>query len=153
MEEPINPYESPKSNPFELEETLEPVTVGKIIRLLNFFVDYIMQVILIMLVYFLFLIIGGESAAKTIESIPQFFLGLISLLLYYIVMEASTGRTVGKMVTGTKVVDEEGRTPTFGQVIGRTFARMIPFEALTFLGSETRGWHDSMSNTYVVKCR
>lgn len=153
MEEQINPYESPKSNPFDLEIPVEPVPVGKLVRLANYIIDYLVQIALIILVSFIVLLVGGEEAFSTIERVPEILLGIIVLFPYYIIMEASIGRTVGKLVTGTKVVDEDGRAPTLGQVVGRTFARIIPFEAVTFLGWETRGWHDSMPNTYVVKCR
>jgi uncharacterized RDD family membrane protein YckC len=61
-----------------------------------------------------------------------------------------TGRTLGKLITRTSVVDAEGRRPTFKQVLGRTFSRIIPFEPFSFFGKDARGWHDSMSNTFVV---
>jgi hypothetical protein len=35
----------------------------------------------------------------------------------------------------------------------RTLSRFIVFEALSYLGSVSRGWHDSLSGTYVVKKR
>ena len=46
--------------------------------------------------------------------------------LYYIVMEAFLGRTVGKMLTGIKVVDETtGRPPGLLAAILRTVLRLI----------------------------
>ena len=46
------------------------------------------------------------------------------------------------------VVDEYGNKPSNSQLIGRSFARIIPFEAFSCLGY--RGWHDTLSKTYVV---
>ena len=80
-------------------------------------------------------------------------LGIPIALAYYLVSEATTARTLGKLVTGTKVVNEHGGKPTFGQYLGRTFARFIPFEAFSFFGTPTRGWHDSLPRTYVIKAR
>lgn len=153
MEEQHNPYEAPESDPFDLEPPVKPVSVGKGIRLANYFIDYFMQILLVMLYFFIAAGIGGDEAIAELERVPTYLLGLMALFPYYLMMEATIGRTVGKLITGTKVVNEDGYQPTFGQIVGRTFARIIPFEAVTFLGSETRGWHDSMPNTYVVKCR
>jgi len=153
MDNQLNPYETPKSNPMDLAEPLAPVPVGKLVRLVNYFIDYIMQIILVMVYFYLASVIGGDEVIAKLDGIPAFILGLMALFPYYLLMEASIGRTVGKLVTGTKVVNEDGYDASFAQIVGRTFARIIPFEAVTFLGSETRGWHDSMPNTYVVKCR
>jgi uncharacterized RDD family membrane protein YckC len=69
-------------------------------------------------------------------------------------MEVAFGATVGKLITGTRVVSADGGSARAGQVIGRTFARIIPFEPLSFLvGDTTTGWHDSLSGTKVVDTR
>ncbi|MEM6265057.1 MAG: RDD family protein, partial [Bacteroidota bacterium] len=65
--------------------------------------------------------------------------------------EAAFGKTPGKFVTKTQVVNKDGGKPTPGQLIGRTFARFIPFDAFSFLASNPVGWHDSLSKTRVVK--
>ena len=73
------------------------------------------------------------------------------MLIYYVPQEAFWGRTIGKLITGTRVVSEDGGPASFGQVVGRTFARMIPFEPFSFFGSTASGWHDSLSHTRVVQ--
>ena len=70
---------------------------------------------------------------------------------YYCFFEGIWGRTPGKFLIGTKVVDEEGDPPSFGQIVGRSACRLIPFEPFSFFGA--RGWHDSISHTYVVRTR
>ena len=47
--------------------------------------------------------------------------------------------------------DENGTKPRFGQVIGRTLCRFVPFEAFSFFGE--RGWHDKIPKTRVVMAR
>jgi uncharacterized RDD family membrane protein YckC len=50
----------------------------------------------------------------------------VFVVLYYVLMEGLTGRTVGKMVTGIRVVDEAtGSTPGVGQAVLRTVLRLI----------------------------
>ena len=74
-------------------------------------------------------------------------------LLYYTLLEGLTGRSLGKLVTGTKVVDANGNPPGFARALLRSLCRFIPFEPFSFLGSDTRGWHDSMTRTWVIKSR
>nr|WP_296076486.1 RDD family protein [uncultured Actinoplanes sp.] len=47
------------------------------------------------------------------------------VLAYYIVLEGSTGRTLGKMATGIKVVNEAGNLPGYGAATIRTLLRII----------------------------
>ncbi len=75
------------------------------------------------------------------------------IIAYYVILEWNTGRTLGKLVMGTKVIDESGGNPSFKQIIGRSFARLIPFEAFTFFGRQSHGLHDKLSKTYVIKTR
>ena len=96
--------------------------------------------------------VGGQAALETLQNVPSWAIGLPIFLLYYVGLEAATGQTLGKMVTGTKVVNERGGPPSLGQIAGRSICRLIPFEAFSFLASPT-GWHDSLSGTMVVKSR
>lgn len=79
--------------------------------------------------------------------------GVPIAMLYYLIFEYFFSRTLGKWITGTRVVSARGTRPTFLEIVGRTVVRIIPFEGVTFLGSSGRGWHDSLSDTYVVKSR
>ncbi|MBL3658326.1 RDD family protein [Fulvivirga sediminis] len=72
-------------------------------------------------------------------------------LFYHVIMEASFGKTVGKFVTKTKVVTLERGRPSLLQVIGRSFARCIPFDSFSFFGGNGAiGWHDSLPKTRVI---
>lgn len=99
-------------------------------------------------------IISGVFFASGVysESVLMSIVGsFIYLIGYYVICESVWGRTVGKLVTGTKVVDKDGNKPSLLRILGRSFARWIPFEALSFLTSGFPiGWHDSLSKTYVV---
>lgn len=52
------------------------------------------------------------------------------LAAYFPVMEMLFGKTVGKMVTRTRVVNEAGQRPSFLQVIMRTLFRLIEVNPL-----------------------
>lgn len=80
----------------------------------------------------------------------EIVLGLFIGFLYYTLIEGLTGRSLGKYITRTKIINENGEKPDFADAILRSLCRMIPFEAFSFLGETGRGWHDSISKTYVV---
>ncbi|NJO03475.1 MAG: RDD family protein [Bacteroidia bacterium] len=75
----------------------------------------------------------------------------LGFLVYYLVMESGTGKTVGKYITRTKVVTHNGDLPSTVTVLGRSAARLIPLEFFSFLGAQGVGWHDSLSGTYVIQ--
>lgn len=80
----------------------------------------------------------------------QFGAGLVSVILYFAIMEATTGRTIGKIITHTKVVNACGRKPSFKSIIMRSLLRVIPLNVLSFLIAHTDGWHDRWSKTTVI---
>lgn len=70
---------------------------------------------------------------------------------YCFIFELLFYRTLGKVVTGTIVIEIESLDkPSIGQVLIRTISRLIPFEGFSFIDSRPRGWHDSLSGTAVV---
>lgn len=68
---------------------------------------------------------------------------------YYIIFEFSMQSSPGKLVLGRVVVNAYGEKPTFMQIVGRSYARVVPFEVFSCLG--TLGWHDTWSDTYVLR--
>lgn len=98
-----------------------------------------------------FILYGGIVAPTAEFDFRPTLINWVLVTTYFIVMENATGKSVGKMITGTRVIDHHGNKPTSNQIIGRSLARLIPFEAFSFLGEKGIGWHDSMSKTYVIK--
>ena len=68
---------------------------------------------------------------------------------YYILLEYSSQASLAKLILGRVVVNEYGEKPTFGQIVGRNYARLVPFEAFSCFSDS--GWHDSWSKTYVIR--
>ena len=153
MNEQNYPYEPPKSELKQDLIPLETMPASRWLRLANLLVDYLGFIGLAVLVGVIVGVVGGDAGIQILETIPDFVLGAPIYLGYYFMCEALTGRTLGKLITGTRVVNEEGLPASTGQIFGRSLARLIPFEAFSFFGTEGRGWHDRMPGTYVVKCR
>ena len=71
--------------------------------------------------------------------------------LYYIIMESAfKGKTVGKYITGTRAVQDNGSPITFRTALLRTLCRCVPFEIFSALGSPSYPWHDRWTDTYVI---
>ncbi|QDU54526.1 RDD family protein [Aeoliella mucimassa] len=157
-----NPYASPVSNPLgpgnvvdNVDVELPIATQGK--RLLNLIIDNIVLQIVSRVVGVAVgaaMIRPGEVITPEKQStlfVVAMIMGLIVAVVYFLVMESLFQKTIGKMLTGTKVVDVDGRRPSFQQLLGRSLSRFVPFEAFSFLGgSRPVGWHDSWSGTRVV---
>ncbi len=133
------------------EETLN--LAGKGIRVINVIVDMISFFVLWIIISLGLMLLGFNHTYvdETGEQMP-----LIPMIMivptfwgYYILTEFFFQRTLGKLLTGTKVVTKTGDKPTFGQILGRTLSRSIPFEYLSFLVSEN-GIHDRLSGTRVI---
>jgi uncharacterized RDD family membrane protein YckC len=131
------------------------------LRLANSIIDQIViQVIsfILGLVHGILILVNNSGVPTMPEQNGLFLfvsmlLGVLSFVGYYVVMEGLFQRTIGKLVTGTCVINTEGDPPRFAQILGRSFARMIPFEAFSFLSSNPAGWHDTLSGTRVVQSR
>jgi hypothetical protein len=59
------------------------------------------------------------------------------------------GRSLGKLITGTKVIKTDGSELSYTDLLKRNFIRAVPFDQLSFMGS--KGWHDNFSDTAVVR--
>jgi uncharacterized RDD family membrane protein YckC len=101
------------------------------------------------------IVLGLIGISDYIQNINRHVFSLILFLGYYVPQEAFTGRTLGKIVTKTKVICSDGRKLTFGKAVGRTFCRLIPFEWFSFTGNVRGpiGWHDRIPKTIVISLK
>jgi uncharacterized RDD family membrane protein YckC len=118
-------------------------------RFCNLALDYVAVAMCVPQVQLLLSPVGMDWRSVQDARLLLFITGF----LYYLGFEVAFGATPGKMLTGTRVVTESGGRPSLGQILGRTCARFIPFEPLSFFGKEAFGWHDSLSHTRVVRSR
>lgn len=75
---------------------------------------------------------------------------ICTALVYYIITEVSTGRTVGQRITKTMPITSKDEIPPYSTLLLRAVARFIPFNPISiFIFSKP--WHDSVSATKVVE--
>ena len=78
-------------------------------------------------------------------------IGFFNYLLYYTICEkAFRGYTLGKLISGTRAIREDGKELTFKDAFLRSLSRLVPFEVLSGFG---KPWHDSWTNTTVIQVR
>lgn len=97
---------------------------------------------------FLFVLIGLFFGNLLVES--RLMSALLSVLFYFVLESTLQGKTIGKMVTGTRVVDLNGDQPETNKILLRSFCRIVPFEPISFFIGEKVGWHDKWSETLVI---
>jgi uncharacterized RDD family membrane protein YckC len=67
-------------------------------------------------------------------------------------MEGSAkGKTLGKLITGTRALKMDGGNLTWKVAFMRSLCRIVPFEAFSAFGGNP--WHDRWTDTIVVKER
>jgi uncharacterized RDD family membrane protein YckC len=125
-------------------------------RFANYFIDlvgfyvfmYLFSYVLIEINYELAVMIYGESDGFDLVG------RLITLLFYGMYMgllEAVTkGRSLGKLITGTVAVNEDGSRISGQTALLRGLSRAVPFNAFSALGTPPHPWHDRWTKTYVV---
>lgn len=143
-----NPYASPVSDEARTSIPSELNLASNGQRFATFLLDYIGMTLCSGVLGFVLALIGGAELA-----LLSSLFGIFVMLGYYAGFEAAFGRTPGKMLVGTRVVTTTGGDPSFGQCLGRTLARCVPFEPFSFFGSEPVGWHDRWTNTRVIRTR
>lgn len=135
------------------EISLEQAASGK--RLANYLIDvasfyatlFILVIILGIMFPVIFVYLDDLAEADLADR-------LISLVLYAIYMGLIEGifkgRTLGKVITGTRAVYEDGTPLNFGTGFTRGLIRAIPFCAFSALGTPCYPWQDKWTNTYVI---
>ncbi|SHL90031.1 RDD family protein [Chryseobacterium polytrichastri] len=125
-------------------------------RFANYIIDLIVLIVINAILSFASLIIYSFTSINFFYFynngglLWEFFTGnLISFIYYFLWEKYSNGRTVGKYITNTKTISIDGNDVTTQQVLYRTLSRIVPFDALSFLGGGN-GWHDSWSDTRVI---
>ena len=122
---------------------------GHLKRLINNLVDAV--VINFFTMGLIEVLVRTHNIERPKEGDLQIYLYILPVyLIYYVAMEGILGRTVGKYLTNSSVVDADGYRPSFIQILIRSISRLIPLEALSFLAGDAVGWHDKLSKTRVV---
>ena len=129
------------------------------------FINYVVDILIIYALIFVFAFIGGiiieiTSPGLLIDvdeesmnyKMITYLLFYTIYVLYYTICEGLMGKTLGKFISKTKVIDNDTNVkPTFTIAFIRSLCRLIPLDAISFFFYDAGGWHDRISKTRVVK--
>lgn len=149
MSEQFNPYQPPSAEVVSVRpiQIREPASRGR--RFGTLMVDYCGYLVLSAIVGLVVGIVVGPTASTYFEGPAGTLYGILIYFGYYCFFEGLWARTPGKWIFGTLVTNDAGGRPYFGQIMGRTACRFIPFEPFSFFGES--GWHDKFTKTRVVR--
>lgn len=82
-----------------------------------------------------------------------YMIAIFNYVIYYTFCEKIfNGYTLGKLISGTRAIREDGGELTFKNAFLRSVSRLVPFEALSIWFGYGL-WHDAWTKTMVIKTR
>lgn len=133
----------------EEQKQLDEKKVSSLTRFFHLIID---TVAFLALTYLISYILGLLTDTDNQALMTEF--GYLSLVIsffgYHIFMETKYQKTIGKFITKTRVVAKNGGKPRVGDIVRRTFCRLIPFDRVSFLFTQN-GFHDRFSDTTIIK--
>lgn len=138
----------------DFEVNLVQAGSGK--RLANYLIDLVVFYLLLFGVGVVLALLdpnAGEDL-RSVTALGTLIDRLITLLCYGLYMGLVEGlfkgKSLGKVITGTRAVNEDGSQISFQTGFLRGLSKAVPFDAFSALGQPPYPWHDKWTNTYVI---
>ena len=125
-------------------------------RFANYIIDLVIFYILMFASGIVIALIDPEALDSINDDDTGFnlldrLLGLVLYGLYMFAIETIfKGKSLGKLITGTRAVNEDGSNVSPKAALLRGLSRAVPFNALSALGNPAYPWHDRWTKTYVI---
>lgn len=136
---------------------LEPTSPGE--RILSGLIDLGILAFMLLALAYLTTRVGGYPL-RLLPTPALAALGMVGFFMiagYYLFFWSLSGQTMGKLLTGSRVVRAEGGALGFKRAFGRGLGLLLSILPLGagFLGlwsdPERRGWHDRLASTKVIR--
>ncbi len=132
----------------------EPVRASGGKRLANYLIDVVVFYILILAAGVLLAIVSPSSVPGVVSSSSGFLGNVMSLTLYalymFLVEAIFKGKSLGKLITGSRAVNMDGSRISAGTAFVRAFSRTVPFCVFSALGTPCNPWQDRWTDTMVM---
>lgn len=127
-------------------------------------IAFVIDIVIVSLIAYLAIGSGlyllGDSGIDESE-LSRVFVPIYALLFflastYFIFLHSFTGRTIGKMMMGIKIINEEGRPlglwESFKRWVGYYISAVFLFAGFIWsvFDADSQAWHDKIAGTYVV---
>lgn len=150
----MHPEQTATADLLTLETELVRATTGQR------FANYLIDIVLFYLIFFIVGIALAIAAPSTLENLDTESAGfnlldrLLSLIFYALYMgfiEAIfKGKSLGKLITGTRAVNMDGSKISFSTAFARGCSRAVPFCVFSAFGTPCNPWQDKWTNTMVI---
>lgn len=105
---------------------------GEIASATRRFWTFVVDQIAIWIGLFALQIAYGIYALEALDGIKWWGICIAFYFIYYVSFEVISGRTLGKFLTGTRVVTSRGLALSVPTAFVRTLCRFLPFEPMSF---------------------
>jgi hypothetical protein len=127
----------------DLDDELERNSASRFKRFVHFVVDQLAGGLIARFVFS-----GISHGGRGMGKVEMVLWCMLIFVCYCLFFEAVFQRTPAKMLTGTRVVGENGERADLGQLVKRTLARLVPLDSVSFMFGND--WHDRWSGTRVI---
>ena len=154
MEEPYTHLAAEENILDDVEYTFTQASSGQ--RFLNYIIDRVaIYLVWNYLLYkadvWLLRLIYRYSDSRELLYVSSYLFAITFFVFILAILESVTGgKTLGKLITGTRAINQDGTRITPKAAILRCLCRLIPFEPFSALGSPSFPWHDRWTKTYVI---
>jgi uncharacterized RDD family membrane protein YckC len=155
-------FEMPLARP-ELEEAPEPVLALGMASGGERVISGVIDLVFVGFIQLTLFYLTTHLVAQRVGALPSSALvamGLVGAVMaagYFLFFWSLSGQTLGKLLTGSRVVDRRGGALGFGRAALRLVATLVAALPLGagFIGlwtdPERRGWHDRIAGTKVIR--
>ncbi len=129
-------------------------------RLLAYFIDFVVWLVLPVFLIYSFSMSSDLTSVLNKASFYLIFLALVYPLIYAFAtpfLISNFGGTIGKLLTGTKIVSSAGKNLGFWKAFFRNHIGYMVSGLFVWLGfiwilidKEKRAWHDQIADSYVI---
>ena len=125
-------------------------------RFLNYLIDWVSFIVLAVVIVVALTVLSpslmeGYFDDSVSSNLMDRLITMITYALYMSVMEGLTkGKSLGKLITGTRAVNLDGSAISFGTAFKRGFSRAVPFCAFSAFGTPPNPWQDKWTDTMVI---
>ena len=155
MADTHEPLTDPENILDDVEYTLHQASTG--VRFSNYLIDRVSFYLIwrfglikftVTVIYMLKVPLDSRWAVFLVS----YILAATTFVLYVGAFESLTGgKTLGKFITGTRAINDDGTRVTPATAMLRSLSRLVPFEAFSALGgSPPYPWHDRWTKTCVI---
>ena len=150
-----NPYAPPQAAVQDVVDSDSQQLAGRGTRLLTMILD---SIILVAMVYLPLMI--GTAVSRAIPFDLLVVAGLVGWIWLTVVFVSRNGQSIGKKITGIKVVRSDGSRASLGRIIVlrnvlNSLLGIIPLygfvDALLIFGESHQCVHDKIADTIVIK--